>query len=416
MHHTALWLTDARLLAEFGLRPKLALQAVLPFRVVNTGTRFTDLWGQPITLDYPSIHHHDETLTGLGDAQLFVHGALALGDYRFGVRAGASLPTGRVVPDPYKLAEEGLSHQHIQFGTGTFDPVLSLDLAKPFSGWSLAGFAQAQLPLYRGRTGYQAGARVVGGLVGITGFGLTGPAFRLGVTLAHETAERWQGVVPTEDVNQGRTDLFAGPGMTIPFLQDWSMSVDVRARVFGYTVNAQLNMPVIVSVSIGRLLHLENGFDEAPVEASSTAGVTEAVSAGEATPLTNVEGKWTVFDFWAPWCDACRVLDGSLRSLAASDSSVAIRKVNIVDFDSPIALRELPGVSVLPHVRVVAPDGSVVLEESGPADKVLDDVKSTIEGGLVFTCPMHPEVRERREGECPKCGMRLSPVSSKLLP
>ena len=33
------------------------------------------------------------------------------------------------------------------------------------------------------------------------------------------------------------------------------------------------------------------------------------------------------------------------------------------------------------------------------------------EGGGTFTCPMHPEVREDRPGDCPKCGMALEPVS-----
>ena len=28
-----------------------------------------------------------------------------------------------------------------------------------------------------------------------------------------------------------------------------------------------------------------------------------------------------------------------------------------------------------------------------------------------YTCPMHPEVRERHEGSCPKCGMALEPVT-----
>ena len=39
-----------------------------------------------------------------------------------------------------------------------------------------------------------------------------------------------------------------------------------------------------------------------------------------------------------------------------------------------IALQELKGVSLLPHVRVVAPDGKVVLEQSGPADGLFDAV------------------------------------------
>ena len=60
-------------------------------------------------------------------------------------------------------------------------------------------------------------------------------------------------------------------------------------------------------------------------------------------------GKWTIFDFWATWCEACVQLDDELRELAASDDRIAIRRVNIVDFDSPIAKRELPDVSLLPR-------------------------------------------------------------------
>src|SRR2546425_1706625 len=29
----------------------------------------------------------------------------------------------------------------------------------------------------------------------------------------------------------------------------------------------------------------------------------------------------------------------------------------------------------------------------------------------VYTCPMHPEVRQPRPGSCPKCGMALEPVA-----
>jgi Cu+-exporting ATPase len=31
-------------------------------------------------------------------------------------------------------------------------------------------------------------------------------------------------------------------------------------------------------------------------------------------------------------------------------------------------------------------------------------------GGTAYTCPMHPEVRQDRPGNCPKCGMALEPV------
>jgi len=31
-------------------------------------------------------------------------------------------------------------------------------------------------------------------------------------------------------------------------------------------------------------------------------------------------------------------------------------------------------------------------------------------GGTVYTCPMHPEVRQHHPGTCPKCGMTLEPI------
>jgi len=34
--------------------------------------------------------------------------------------------------------------------------------------------------------------------------------------------------------------------------------------------------------------------------------------------------------------------------------------------------------------------------------------------GAVYTCPMHPEIREDRPGNCPKCGMALEPVLPSL--
>lgn len=37
-------------------------------------------------------------------------------------------------------------------------------------------------------------------------------------------------------------------------------------------------------------------------------------------------------------------------------------------------------------------------------------------GGTVYTCPMHPEVRQDRPGTCPKCGMSLEPIGDAPAP
>jgi Cu+-exporting ATPase len=38
-------------------------------------------------------------------------------------------------------------------------------------------------------------------------------------------------------------------------------------------------------------------------------------------------------------------------------------------------------------------------------------VKSTAGDKAVYTCPMHPEIRQDKPGDCPKCGMHLEPVN-----
>lgn len=34
------------------------------------------------------------------------------------------------------------------------------------------------------------------------------------------------------------------------------------------------------------------------------------------------------------------------------------------------------------------------------------------QGKTIYTCPMHPEIRQDKPGDCPKCGMRLEPLTS----
>lgn len=293
---------------------------------------FTDLAGNPIQLDYPNIHHRNEVLVDVGDLQFYAHLAGKFLGLQASVRFGLSLPFGKVHENPYLLGALGLPHEHIQFGTGTFDPLFGLDVQKDFGSWSLAGFAQTQVPLYEGPRGYQAGARATEG--------------------------------------------------TIPFAGDYSVSFDVQARVYGYTFNAQLSLPVVVEVSIGRLFHLEsNRTDFAPVPESIPSGAADTVDvvqSGELKPLAAVSGKWTIFDFWAPWCEACKAVDDGLQRLANSRTDVAVRRINIVDFDSPISRQELAGVFELPHVRLTDPNGKLVWEFSGTPEEIMRRIDDSI--------------------------------------
>ena len=81
-----------------------------------------------------------------------------------------------------------------------------------------------------------------------------------------------------------------------------------------------------------------------------------------------VPDKFTVFDVYADWCGPCRDVDARLRAVVAERKDVAVRKLNVVDFDSPLA-QELR-VDTLPFVVVFAPDGKKTEIRGAQIDKI----------------------------------------------
>ncbi len=100
-------------------------------------------------------------------------------------------------------------------------------------------------------------------------------------------------------------------------------------------------------------------------------GDVQVVSKGGEVDLTThaVEGKYTIYDFYADWCPPCRTLDVQLRHLASTHENVAIRKIDIIDWTTPVVAQH--GVEGLPYMVLYGPDREVLA--SG------DDVYLTVE-------------------------------------
>ncbi|MGH7740836.1 MAG: TlpA family protein disulfide reductase [Candidatus Eiseniibacteriota bacterium] len=82
-------------------------------------------------------------------------------------------------------------------------------------------------------------------------------------------------------------------------------------------------------------------------------------------------GKYTVLDVFATWCGPCRLVDARLRELCAARRDIAVRKLNVVDFDSPLAGQLGYRLTALPHLIVFTPSGKRI-EFEGYDPEALD--------------------------------------------
>ena len=81
--------------------------------------------------------------------------------------------------------------------------------------------------------------------------------------------------------------------------------------------------------------------------------------------LGDLRGKVVVLDFRGVWCGPCREVDREMRSILEVAPDVALRKINVVDWQSPVAGRHLKRVSALPYVVVYGVDGRKIAAIGG---------------------------------------------------
>jgi hypothetical protein len=259
LHDQRLYPLELRLSAEYGLNEALGIEAQIPFRLVRTTIEYTAPDGAPYAPLDAGVHHRDETIAGPSDPWLLFRIGGVAGGWWLAARPGISLPLGKTEENPFELGDRGLRHQHIQLGSGTFDPVLVLEAAKPFGDITLDVFAQGQASLYENSHGYRAPWRIYGGFA--VGTKLVGDLRgSVGVDAFHDAAERWNGRI-RQDGNLGRTEALATAGL-IQTLGSTELTLTLRAPVWRHIVTGDeppgtLSSPLTVSLGVSHVFAAE---------------------------------------------------------------------------------------------------------------------------------------------------------------
>jgi hypothetical protein len=182
-HRVRVGLFHADLAIGYGMSENLLLSARLPYDIKEQRVSYRTLDGRPYDPPYGDIHHRTETLRGVGDGEVGV--AFPLGRDWI-ASAGVTLPFGRTEPDPIDLGRRGIEHEHIQFGSGTFDPRLSLQWSRPLGGIRLGASVDARIPLYENSQGFRPPATVRWAI---------GPSLPIGTTgLSAQLAGQYQSI------------------------------------------------------------------------------------------------------------------------------------------------------------------------------------------------------------------------------
>jgi hypothetical protein len=155
-HHQSVAMARAQVSLSYGFGGGWQAMARLPVDTKYLTIDYTTPDGEPYDPPYGNIHHRNETLLGPGDGQFEIQKYARLGEnVTLGGGIGTTVPTGRTEENPYALTLKGETHQHMQMGSGTFDPVAQFSAIWMSHRWGFIANTNGRLPLYDNSKGYR---------------------------------------------------------------------------------------------------------------------------------------------------------------------------------------------------------------------------------------------------------------------
>lgn len=168
-HHVTLNIFRVNLGLKYQLSAQWMLEANVPYEAKTQEATIEEI--NPVShaereaiLQNRDNHHRSETYAGPTDMDVLlgyhVQGLLTANDFFMG-RIGTTIPLGKTEEDPWKLGDAGLEHLHIQFGTGTFNPIAYLHYSMPIYGGVAANMSlRGKLPFYENSKAYRGSREV----------------------------------------------------------------------------------------------------------------------------------------------------------------------------------------------------------------------------------------------------------------
>ena len=268
-HHVNLNIFRIDVGLKYQLSSEWVLEANIPYETKTQEATIEEIPEHPVMsaareaiIRNRDNHHRNETYIGFADADLFLgyrmQGLLRENDFVM-ARVGTTIPFGKTEEDPWKLGDAGLEHLHIQFGTGTFNPVADLYYSLPiYNGLYASASIRGKLPFYENSKTYR-GSREVTYTSGLSYRVSDWLTFQAGYLGFYQSYAQWAG---ERDINTGLR---------------FSMAL------FGVSVVTPYDLPLSLAVMLP--LHQETLYDDTN---SLVGGVYEESDAFEFGPLVSL--------------------------------------------------------------------------------------------------------------------------------
>lgn len=150
---------------KYQLNPQFRLEGTFPYDIKSQDANIPDIDGfedpeeRAAMLRNQDIHHRNATYRGVSDPDLLLgytkHGILGQHDM-LTTKIGTTIPFGKTEDDPWVLGDMGKEHLHLQFGTGTFNPIADMQYRfHVYSGLSANVSIRGKFPFYENSKTYR---------------------------------------------------------------------------------------------------------------------------------------------------------------------------------------------------------------------------------------------------------------------